>query len=61
MVLFFAGVEHQPDAGYDEGDTEELTHVQSHALLKVNLNLFAELNEEAESKDGGYAESKVES
>ena len=28
IVSFFAGVEHEPDAGYDEGDTQELTHVQ---------------------------------
>gem|GEM_PF-5613491 len=28
FVSFFAGVEHEPDAGYDEGDAQELTHVQ---------------------------------
>ena len=48
MVSFFAGVEHEPEAGYDEGDAQELTHVKCHALLKINLHLLAELNEESE-------------
>ena len=61
MVLFFAGVEHEPYAADGKGDTQELTHVKSHTLLKIHLNLFAEFNEESENKDGGYAESKVES
>ena len=61
MVSFFAGVEHEPEAGYDEGDAQELTHVKGHALLKVHLNLLAELNEKAECEYGGYAEPKVES
>ena len=61
MVSFFAGVEHEPDAGDDKGDAQQLTHVKGHALLKVHLDLLAELNEKAEREDGGYAESKVES
>ncbi len=61
MVSFFAGVEHEPDAADDEGDAQELTHVKGHALLKIHLDLLAELNEEAECEYGGYAESKVES
>ena len=60
MVSFFAGAEHEPDAAYGERDAQKLTHVKGHALLKVHLDLFAELNEEAECEDGGYAESKVE-
>ena len=61
MVSFFAGVEHEPEAGYDEGDAQELAHVKGHALLKIHLDLLAELNEKAECEDGGYAESKVKS
>ena len=61
MVSFFAGVEHEPDAADDERDAQELTHVKGHALLKVHLNLLAELNEKAECEYGGYAESKIES
>ena len=61
MVSFFAGVEHEPEACYDEGDAQELTHVKGHALLKIHLDLLAELNEKAECEDGGYAESKVKS
>ena len=61
LSLFFAGVKHEPDAADDEGDAQELTHVKGHALLKVHLDLFAELNEEAECEDCGYAESKIES
>ena len=61
MVSFFAGVEHEPDAADDERDAQELTHVKGHALLKIHLDLLAELNEKAECEYGGYAESKVES
>ena len=61
MVLFFAGVEHEPDAADDERDAQELAHVKGHALLKIHLDLLAELNEKAECEDGGYAESKVKS
>ena len=61
MVLFFAGVEHEPDAAYGERDAQKLTHVKGHSLLKVHLDLFAEFNEKAECEDCGYAESKIES
>ena len=61
MVLFFARVEHEQDAGDGKGYAKELAHIQSHGLLKVNLNLLAEFYEEAESEDSCNAESKVES
>jgi hypothetical protein len=54
-------VVNEPEAGDDEGDAQELTHVKCHALLKVYLDLFTEFYEEAERKDGCDAESKVES
>ena len=52
LVSFFAGVEHEPEAGYDERDAQELTHVKGHALLKIHLDLLAELNEKAECEYG---------
>ena len=58
---FLAGVEHQPDTADDERDAQQLAHIKCHALLKVHLNLLAELNEEAEREYGGYTEPEVES
>jgi hypothetical protein len=60
MVSFFAGVEHEPDAADDEGDAQELTHVKGHALLKIHLDLLAELNEESEREDEQNAQSEEE-
>ena len=60
-MLFFAGVENEPDAGDDKGNAQELTHVKGHALLKIHLDLLEELDEETECKDGGDAESEEKS
>ena len=61
MISFFPRAHHQPDAGYDERDAQELTHVKGHAVFKFHLNLLEELYEKAESEDCGQAESEIES
>ena len=41
----------EPHAGDDERDAEQLTHVEHHALLKIFLHVFDELDEEAAAED----------
>ena len=59
-IAFLQGVPHAPTAEEDEGDAEELTHVESHAALKIDLLLLEELDEEAEGEDGGEAKAEME-
>ena len=50
---------HTVDADDNEGNAEQLSHVERHALLEGHLLLLEELNEEAEGEDPGKAESEV--
>ena len=59
-IAFLQGVPHAPTAEEDEGDAEELTHVESHAALEIDLLLLEELDEEAEGEDGGEAKAEME-
>ena len=52
-----------PHTGYaedDEGYAEQLSHVEHHALLEVDLVLFGELDEEAGSENQCEAEPEEE-
>ena len=52
--------DHKDDACDDEGEAEELSHVESHAFLEVHLLFLDEFDEEAEGEDEGEAESGME-
>ena len=51
---------HAVYADDDEGNAEELPHIEKHATFKLHLLNFEELDEETEGKDGGKAISEVE-
>ena len=53
-------IHHTPYTEHDEGDAEELAHIERHAYLEVGLYLLEELHEEAEGEDGGEAVAKEE-
>ena len=54
------GSPHAPAAEEDEGEAEELSHVEDHAALEIDLLFLEELDEEAEGEDGGEAVAEVE-
>ena len=58
--LLFLCVPHAPNAQQDEGKGEELSHVEGHGLLEIDLLFLQELDEEAEGEDGGEAEAEIE-
>ena len=45
--MFLLCTNHTVDADDDEGDAEQLSHVERHALLEGHLLLLEELDEEA--------------
>ena len=51
---------HAEDADGDEGDGEELAHVEWHGRLEVHLDVLGVLDEEAEGEDEGKDETEVE-
>lgn len=51
---------HKSDASDDEGQAEELSHVERHAFLEVHLFFLDEFDEEAEGEDEGEAKSGME-
>ena len=55
-----AAFPHEVDTHDDEGNAEQLAHVQRHALLEGHLLLLEELHKEAEREDIRQAESEVE-
>ena len=50
----------EPNAGDDEGDAEELAHIEEHALFEVFLDVLDELDEEAAAEDKGEEGAKEE-
>ena len=60
VSLLLHTIYHTPYAKHDEGDAEELAHIERHAYLEVGLYLLEELHEEAEGEDGGKAVAKEE-
>ena len=51
---------HAEDADKDEGDGEELSHVEWHIRLEVHLDVLGVLDEESECEDEGEHEAEVE-
>ena len=51
---------HAPKAEEDEGYTEELTHVEKHSVLEVDLILFGVFNKYAGSEDEEEAKAEEE-
>lgn len=47
----YQAVYQQADAGKDEGDAKYLPHIKEHVLLKLNLGLLDELDQEPYSKE----------
>lgn len=45
--------DHKTDACDDEWEAEDLSHVESHAFLEINLFFLDEFDEEAECEDEG--------
>ena len=52
---------HAPKAEEDEGYTEELTHVEKHSVLEINLILLGVFDKNAGSEDEEEAKSEEES
>ena len=55
-----SATQHKEDTNYDERDTEQLSHVESHPSLEIHLLLLDEFHKETEGEDEGNAESEVE-
>ena len=51
---------HTGDADDNEGDAEQLSHVQWQAVFEIHLVDFGEFNEEAGDEDKGEAKSEEE-
>lgn len=51
---------HRIRSNEDEGDAEQLAHVERHSLFKGHLLLFQKFHEEAEEEDGEDAVAEVE-
>ena len=51
---------HAPHAEDDEGNAEQLTHIEGQRVLEVHLIDLQKLHKEAESEDIGEAEAEVE-
>ena len=51
---------HAPETEEDEGNAEDLTHVEKHSVLEVDLILFGVFNENAGSEDEEEAKAKEE-
>ena len=51
---------HAIDTYDDEGDAQQLTHVERHVLLEIHLHLLQELDEETEGEDRGQAIAEKE-
>lgn len=49
-----------PEAEEDEGDAEQLTHVEEHAVLEIDLVLLGVLDEDAGGEDEEEAEAEEE-
>ena len=61
LFCFLLSVEtHEIYSDNHKRDTEPLAHVQRHAVFKVHLVFFQELDEEAESENLRQAESEEE-
>ena len=59
--LLLHAMRHTPYTEHDEGNAEELAHIERHAYLEVALHLLEELHKEAEGEDGSEAVAKEES
>ena len=51
---------HAIDTHDDEGDAQQLTHVEGHTLFEIDLYLLQELNEETEGEDGSQTIAEEE-
>lgn len=58
--LLLHAMRHTPYTEHDEGNAEELAHIEWHAYLEVTLYLLEELHEKAEGEDSGEAVAKKE-
>ena len=58
--LFLPPPAHEPKADEDEGDAQELAHVQEHAALEVHLVLLGVFDEDAAREDEREAEPEEE-
>ena len=63
LFLFFhsSALPHAPQSDDDEGDAQELTHIEEHAVLEGNLIFLGVLDEDAGSEDEREAEAEEES
>ena len=52
------GIDQQRDAGDDEGDGEDLAHVQEHRLLELHLRLLDEFDQEAHAEAAEQEEAE---
>ena len=55
------GIDEQADACDDEGDGEQLAHVQEHRLLELDLRLLDEFDQEAAAEAAQQEEAEEES
>lgn len=51
---------HASDADDDEGDAEQLTHIERHAVLETDLIFLGELNEETRHEYQCQTQAEIE-
>ena len=51
---------HAPCTDDNEGNRQQLSHVEKHAFFKCLLHFFRVFDEEAEGEDIGQAETEIE-
>ena len=51
---------HAGDADDDEGDAEQLSHVERHAVLETDLSFLGELDEETGHENQRQAQTEIE-
>ena len=58
LLFYLFTFNHAPHADGDEGNGQELSHVEKHVLLEAHLHVLRKLYEEAEGEDQGQAETE---
>ena len=61
FMLFAPTSPHAPKAEEDEGNTEDLTHIEEHSVLEIDLVLLSVFDKDAGSEDEEEAEAEEES
>ena len=56
--LLFPGVPEEENAEQDEGDAQELSHVQGHALLETDLRLLDKLDQDPAPETDDHKDSQ---